>query len=406
MPPNLRPRQPPKPDVSPIQDETGDTGLHSSDFELRRALDYGTSQTSFGELALKKGTLPNPDQPQILPLQDNQPKVAQVIGSAKVDGDFRFFWGDEMEKILLRTDLSRDEVFVFPNPKMFIWPSEVQELARRQAEAELERYEKVTGSQEQRTLEWLATQHLRAVREAAEEASVSAWKHTWTAEEVGRMKVTWFLTVPEISKDVSSEATNKSLAEMAEAAGFPPGIILVTETESAAAHRLHRYLRSIKGAPSPLKVNLQDQWCLFNADLLPQAGDHVVVADGGGGTTNIAKLKLKDDPNNIVAIDMALLGCQGCAVGAELPSKDCMQQIKDYCNNPDNAHEFPGGFQGYLDELDMSEEQFEWQVRRNFESYKQMFHREELRIITIRGKNRQTGCLSQKHFTVTRYVSH
>lgn len=55
-------------------------------------------------------------------------------------------------------------------------------------------------------------------------------------------------------------------------------------------------------------------------------------------------------------------------------------------------------------DLGMSRKQFECQVRRAFESYKQMFHREDVRTITIRGKSRSLGLFSQKNFMITRYV--
>lgn len=128
------------------------------------------------------------------------------------------------------------------------------------------------------------------------------------------------------------------------------------------------------------------------------------MADAGGLTLNAASYLFQGALDDIIAADMQLNSKRGCIAGSETISDACLKHIEGYCEHPDLEDEYPYGFQGCLDDLGMSRKQFECQVRRAFESYKQMFHREDVRTITIRGKSRSLGLFSQKNFMITRYV--
>ena len=117
---------------------------------------------------------------------------------------------------------------------------------------------------------------------------------------------------------------------------------------------------------------------------------------------NASSYLIQGCPDDIIATNMRPQAKQGCIAGSETISDACVKHIVAYCDDPLHADEFPDGFQGCLDDLGMSRKQFEFQVRRAFESYKQMFHRENVRIITIGGRSKRTGLFTQKNFTITR----
>lgn len=118
---------------------------------------------------------------------------------------------------------------------------------------------------------------------------------------------------------------------------------------------------------------------------------------------NAASYLLQGSLDDIIAADMQAKAKRGCIAGSETISDACFKHIVGYCDNPSFDNEHPDGFESCLQDLGMSRKQFECQVRRAFESYKQMFHREDVRTITIRGKNSSTGLFSQKNFMITRY---
>lgn len=149
--------------------------LDPNDYEIAVVVDWGTSQCSSAAQILLKGSDPNPNATKILPLQPNLLQVSQIIGFAKIDDEFRFFWGDEFEEIMETNDFQRNELFIFKHPKMFFFPSAVKDRERRKAEKELERYATACGIDEELTLEWLMTIHFKHILRAATSAIHRLW---------------------------------------------------------------------------------------------------------------------------------------------------------------------------------------------------------------------------------------
>ena len=239
--------------------------LDPKDWQKAIGLDWGTSQSSAGSNIRRKCSEPNPNRTILLQLQQHVQQVPQIIGWVKLEGQSELYWGQEFEEIIDTYDLGRDELFIFRHPKMFFFPSAVQDRELQRAEAELARLEAAWQPEAELTLQWLVTEHFKHLRMAAEAAVRSQWGTRFTAAQIDAMDTHWIITTPEIS----THATDQMLSRIFKNAGFPPGIIPAKETEAAAAWQIDEHLLSTQddGRGRSLRVRtLPIQYLLLLAD--------------------------------------------------------------------------------------------------------------------------------------------
>lgn len=73
------------------------------------------------------------------------------------------------------------------------------------------------------------------------------------------MHTRWIITAPE----VSDPPTDRVLSDVVKAAGLPPGIMPVKETEAAAAWQIRKYFLGKQGIPHGLQVSLAETGLTF-----------------------------------------------------------------------------------------------------------------------------------------------
>jgi len=232
----------------------------ASEHEVRLSVDYGTTQLKVAYHVAAKGKPTSTRQTFVASLQAQYGQLPQVLGFVKqreapsdapeTRASFAFFWGAEFEEQLDRTDLGADDVFVFNNLKICLYSSRFQIQHRENIERELERYA-LASDEPDTSLEWLLALHLSKVRQRAIQSIQAEFDWLWPVEEFSAVHQQWVFSVPE----VATSASNQMFARAIMRAGYPEGIMLVTETEAASAWLMHEYDLARGWSPERLGVS-------------------------------------------------------------------------------------------------------------------------------------------------------
>lgn len=144
-----------------------------------------------------------------------------------------------------------DEVFEFHGLKMCLYPTNIQGDHRKILEEQLEKFAAASGRTDITTPEELIQLHLKQIREAAMAAVITRFGNFYPPDQIKRLSQRWSFTVPEIA----TLGTNQAFSQMIRGAGFPKGIMLMTETEAAAAWLMHEYSKTLRGLDNELEVS-------------------------------------------------------------------------------------------------------------------------------------------------------
>lgn len=191
--------------------------------------EQGTKTLRVGVQIIPKESRPLPNRTHILQLQKGRAsaEIPQIVGFYREspDRDFEeedFVWGFDLTSMLNdHHESAAEECFrVFERLKMELYPMQRTEQARSAIQETLQ------ATDPNLTSEGLIERHLRCIRKAAMTATVRAYRSTsWSAEEIERMEVHTFFTVPEIS----NWKTTNTMQQLLTSAGFGKTVAL-TET--------------------------------------------------------------------------------------------------------------------------------------------------------------------------------
>lgn len=229
----------------------------ATNFELRLALDLGSSKTACGAQLAVVGEDPDPAKTVIVELEDGHRCVPSIMGFVRRGDSFLFRWGHDFRKRLRDGSLVGVEHFVFENVKVCLIPSPWQHERRQTVQQELDRLASARGSRDQLTPQWLLECYLSQIRKTVDRQIRKVYPARLREQLTGAQR-RWTLMVPE----QAAGPPTKVFSDMAPRAGFP-NVTLVSEAETAAAFRLREYVLQTPAVSDIFEVQIAplfDHW--------------------------------------------------------------------------------------------------------------------------------------------------
>lgn len=246
---------------------------------------------------------------------------------------------------------------------MCLYPSSVRDEVRTDTPHKLDQAAALCDNSSDWTIEWLITQFLIVIKAALETALINDVRSRWSREQLGLMKVHNFFTVPEIT----TFTTRIAFQDIVRSAGFESST-LVTETEAAAAWRVHQLSKDWHNYPY----------------LVP--GAKIVIADGGGLTLNAARYTIDGSAQDGAALKMHPDGSPvGTDCGSELLTMRCQDHVRTV------AADQYGHLDACLHKFGISKEEFDRSVAMSFEPLKKEFPEVGSSVISVGGILRENG---------------
>lgn len=245
--------------------------FEESHLENQFIYDYGTVNLSVGYQPAQPGEKPDMTKARRLHLQiPGKEEVPQKLGFIRLDGEWRFTWGWELDD--LQRKMPEDDIVVFEWLKMCLYGAEG---ASEYADSITERLAQIGFPN--RGPEWLLELHLKEIQRAAHADALRCFPAISIRNPAN------FIAVPE----VSDPNTCRMMMMTAKAAGFK-NARPISETEAAAGWAVHKLVcdqppRKTSDADTMVGLHC----CRYESpdtDMRQGAGDEMVVADGGGMT--------------------------------------------------------------------------------------------------------------------------
>ena len=227
----------------------------TDDFILTFSLDYGTTKIRVSFRISRDGEDPDSNDVDLLELQKNRSQISSRVAFVKEPtGQLKFHWGEDFLDVKDKRQLRGDEVFELHGLKLCLYPTEIQGSHKDMLQEQLDKFKHAAGRTFDTTPETVIQVHLREIRARAMDAVVEHFRYRsgWTRKQLEKMSQRWSFSVPELA----TLATNQEFTQMIKAARYPKHIMLMTETEAAAAWKMHEYSRTVKGLPGELKVRV------------------------------------------------------------------------------------------------------------------------------------------------------